>query len=158
MSAAGSDPSDRGSASDELGLPWVATPLRRTLATQHAHALLVHGPGGVGQFELALALAKGWLCEADDRPLVDRPCGRCASCKLHVAHSHPDLLVLVPEALRESLGWDLGGGEGEEAGRAASASRARRSASKPSAPRSPSRRLRRRAAAARWSWSIPRSV
>ena len=116
MSAAGSDPSDRDRASDELGLPWVATPLRRTLATQHAHALLIHGPGGVGQFELALALAKGWLCEADDRPLVDRPCGQCASCKLHVAHSHPDLLVLVPEALRESLGWDLGGGEGEEAG------------------------------------------
>ena len=81
-----------------------------------AHALLIHGPGGVGQFELALALAKGWLCEASDRPLVDRPCGRCASCKLHAARSHPDLLVLVPEALRESLGWDVGGNEGEEAG------------------------------------------
>src|SRR6185369_12113285 len=60
--------------------------------------------------------AKGWLCEADDRPLVDRPCGRCASCRLHVARSHPDLLVLVPEAMRESLGWDLGGNEGDEAG------------------------------------------
>jgi len=116
MSTPEADPADRAGAGDEPGLPWLATPLRRTLETQQAHALLIHGPGGVGQFELALALAKGWLCEATDRPLVDRPCGRCASCKLHAAHSHPDLLVLVPEALRESLGWDLGANEGEESG------------------------------------------
>ena len=104
MSTPEADPADRAGAGDEPGLPWLATPLRRTLETQQAHALLIHGPGGVGQFELALALAKGWLCEATDRPLVDRPCGRCASCKLHAAHSHPDLLVLVPEALREAPG------------------------------------------------------
>jgi len=116
MSTVGAGPSDRNGASDEHGLPWLVTPLRRTLETQKAHALLIHGPGGVGQFELALALAQGWLCEATDLPLVDRPCGRCASCRLHVARSHPDLLVLVPEAMRESLGWDLGGNEGDEAG------------------------------------------
>jgi DNA polymerase-3 subunit delta' len=45
----------------------------------------------------------------------DRPCGRCASCRLHAARSHPDLLVLVPEALRDALGWDAGS-EGEEGG------------------------------------------
>ena len=94
---------------------WIATPLRRALEARHAHALLIHGPGGVGQFELALALAKGWLCEATDRPMADRPCGHCASCKLHTARSHPDLLVLVPEALREALGWDVAG-DGDEAG------------------------------------------
>ena len=114
MSARGSDASAQAGVDDEA-LPWLATPLRRTLETQRAHALLIHGPGGVGQFELALALAKGWLCEATDRVLVDRPCGRCASCKLHAAQSHPDLLVLVPEAMRESLGWDPGGSDGEEA-------------------------------------------
>jgi DNA polymerase-3 subunit delta' len=107
---------DDGGAAGQRALPWLAAPLRRTLETQRAHALLIHGPGGVGQFELALALAKGWLCEATDRALADRPCGRCASCKLHAAQSHPDLLVLVPEAMRESLGWDLGSSnEGEEA-------------------------------------------
>ena len=116
MSTAERSPSDRRGAEDEHGLPWLATPLRRALETQQGHALLIYGPGGVGQFELALALAKGWLCEAIDRPLGDRPCGRCASCKLHGAHSHPDLLVLVPEALRESLGWDVGGSEGDDAG------------------------------------------
>jgi DNA polymerase-3 subunit delta' len=85
-----------------VALPWLADPLRQALATQRGHALLVHGPQGVGQFELALTLAQAWLCE-DTQP--DKPCGRCASCKLVQAHSHPDLLVLLPEALREALGW-----------------------------------------------------
>jgi DNA polymerase-3 subunit delta' len=115
MSARAGQP-DSSVVDEDRRLPWLALPLRRTLQTQQAHALLIHGPGGVGQFELALALAEGWLCEATDRALEDRPCGRCPSCKLNAAHSHPDLLVLVPEALRESLGWDLGGGEGDDAG------------------------------------------
>ena len=85
-----------------LPLPWLEAPLRSALATQRAHALLIHGPQGVGQFELALTLAQAWLCEGAP---AARPCGRCASCKLVQAHSHPDLLVLLPEALRESLGW-----------------------------------------------------
>jgi DNA polymerase-3 subunit delta' len=114
MSTRGGEAADPSPA-DDHELPWVAAPLRRMLETR-AHALLIHGSGGVGQFELALALAKGWLCEATDRPLVDRPCGRCASCKLNAARSHPDLLVLVPEALRESLGWEIGGNDGEEEG------------------------------------------
>ncbi len=95
-------------------LPWLAAPLRRALETQTAHALLVHGPGGVGQFELALLLAQGWLCESATVPLGDRPCGVCASCRLVLARSHPDMLVLVPEALREALGWT--GGDAEDGG------------------------------------------
>jgi len=95
-------------------LPWLAAPLRRGLETQTAHALLLHAPGGVGQFELAVLLAQGWLCEADSVPIGERPCGTCASCRLVAAHSHPDLLVLVPEALREGLGWAAA--ESEEGG------------------------------------------
>ncbi len=107
---------ESGAAEAPIELPWLVAPLRTTLATRAAHALLVSGPGNVGQFELALALARGWLCEDDARPLVDRPCGLCPSCRLHAARSHPDLLVLVPEAMREPLGWDLASGEGEEGG------------------------------------------
>ena len=103
------------SAEAAIDLPWLVAPLRTTLATRAAHALLLYGSGNVGQLELALALAKGWLCEDDARALVDRPCGRCASCRLHAARSHPDLLILVPEALRDALGWDAAG-EGEENG------------------------------------------
>ena len=98
-----------------LPLPWLAEPLRQALQTQRAHALLLYGPKGVGQFELATALAQAWLCELNSptastaKPFA---CGHCASCRLVLARSHPDLLVLLPEALRESLGW--AGGEGEE--------------------------------------------
>lgn len=98
-------------------LPWLAAPLRRALATpQKAHALLVHGPAGVGQFQLALAIAQAWLCESPTVPLPLRPCGTCASCRLVQSRSHPDLLVLVPEALRESLGWTAAGNDGDDAG------------------------------------------
>ena len=86
-----------------LPLPWLAPVLEQTLRSQHAHALLVQGPQGVGQFELAMTLAQAWLCEAGQG--AARPCGVCASCRLVQAHSHPDLLVLMPEALQQTLGW-----------------------------------------------------
>jgi DNA polymerase-3 subunit delta' len=99
-------------ADGALPLPWLEAPLRQALGTQRGHALLVHGPQGVGQFELTLTLAQAWLCEA---ATPQRPCGVCASCKLVRARSHPDLLVLLPEALREALGWNAGD-DGEAAG------------------------------------------
>lgn len=93
-------------ADGTLPLPWLDATLRETLQTRHAHALLLQGPRGVGQFELALSLAQAWLCEAEPAAALPQPCGRCASCRLVQARSHPDLLVLLPDALRESLGWD----------------------------------------------------
>ena len=94
----------------ELPLPWLATTFHETLQTRHAHALLLQGPRGVGQLELAMSLAQAWLCEA----AAAQPCGRCASCRLVQARSHPDLLVLLPDALRESLGWESA--DAEDAG------------------------------------------
>ncbi len=107
-------PASSAPASGMPLLPWLAVPLAQALATRHAHALLVHGPEGVGQFELALALAKGWLCEAGAAFAGQRPCGVCSSCRLVQARSHPDLLVLLPDALREALGWPQGGAAAEE--------------------------------------------
>lgn len=92
-------------------LPWLEAPLRQALQTARGHhALLIHGSQGVGQFELAMALAAAWLCEGatDERP-QGRACGACASCKLIAARTHPDLLVLLPEALQEALGWSEAG-------------------------------------------------
>lgn len=89
-----------------LPLPWLAGLLKQALDMHQAHALLLHGPQGVGQFELAVTLAQSWLCDAAPNPAKPgQACGRCASCKLAQARSHPDLLVVLPEALRESLGW-----------------------------------------------------
>lgn len=96
-----------------LPLPWLEPLLRRVLDSQRAHALLLHGPQGVGQFELALALAQAWLCEGGQ--VRRRPCGVCASCRLVQARSHPDLLVLVPEVLQPALGWG-GAGDDDAAG------------------------------------------
>jgi DNA polymerase-3 subunit delta' len=96
-----------------MTMPWLHEPLQRALETLRGHAFLVHGPAGIGQFEFSLRLAQAWLCESDI-PTGQRPCGICASCKLVAARSHPDLLVLLPEALRESLGWN--GGDDADSG------------------------------------------
>lgn len=89
-------------ADGAMPLPWLKPWLDRALQTQRAHAVLVQGAQGIGQWELALTLAQAWLCESSS---PGRPCGHCASCRLVQAHSHPDLLVLLPEALHEPLGW-----------------------------------------------------
>ena len=87
----------------KLDLPWLEAPLADALATARSHALLVQGPAGVGQFDLAMLLAQAWLCES---PVATTgfACGQCASCRLFHARTHPDFQLLVPEALRESLG------------------------------------------------------
>ncbi|MEN9544129.1 MAG: hypothetical protein RLZZ598_962, partial [Pseudomonadota bacterium] len=94
-------------------LPWLAAPFARGLSLSRVSALLVHGPAGVGQFELALALAAAWLCETPLAERIERgaaapagqACGHCASCRLIASRTHPDLLVLVPEVLQLALGW-----------------------------------------------------
>jgi DNA polymerase-3 subunit delta' len=82
-------------------LPWHGAPLQQALR-QRAHALLVHGQSGLGQLEFGLAFARASLCEAE---AAERPCGRCAGCRLMETRAHPDFHLLVPEALRVALGW-----------------------------------------------------
>jgi DNA polymerase-3 subunit delta' len=99
--------------------PWLAPAFAEAAQAWRGHALLLHGAAGVGQFDLGLALATSRLCEA---PPANRTgglaCGRCASCALISARSHPDLLVLVPEAQRAL--WDSGAGDDRETGAGAS--------------------------------------
>jgi DNA polymerase-3 subunit delta' len=97
--------------------PWLAQPLARALPSLRAHAVLVHGPSGVGQLEFALGLAAGWLCES---PTAAGACGECAACRLLQSGTHPDLCLLMPEAVREALGWNADAesardGEGKKA-------------------------------------------
>ncbi len=96
-----------------LPLPWLGGWLDQALLSQRSHALLIHGPAGIGQWQLSLTLAQAWLCQT---PVEGRrPCGHCASCRLVQARSHPDLLVLLPEALQAPLGWTVSDGEAEAA-------------------------------------------
>ncbi len=87
-----------------LPLPWLSAPLSHALAQARSHALLVQGPQGVGQLEMALALAQSWLCETPSAAQL--ACGRCASCHLFQSRSHPDFMLLVPDAWREALGLE----------------------------------------------------
>lgn len=87
-------------------LPWQADRLRDALASLTSAGALIHGAPGSGQLNLALNLAKAWLCEAHDAKAVHQPaCGQCASCHLVDAGTHPDLMVVLPETLWPELGW-----------------------------------------------------
>ncbi len=85
-------------------MPWLDAELRRAIGASAHHAWLIRGPSGVGQFEFALAFAEASLCEDEATPPVERPCGQCVACRLLAAGSHPDLLVVVPQAMREQIG------------------------------------------------------
>jgi DNA polymerase-3 subunit delta' len=87
-----------------LTAPWIAAQLR-DLLQQRGHAWLLHGPSGLGQYPLALALVRAWLCET---PTSDGACGRCESCHAIDVRTHADLFVLMPETDMIELGWPLG--------------------------------------------------
>ena len=83
--------------------PWLQSQLE-SLLRQRGHAWLLSGPSGLGQFDLALALARSWLCE---RPAEQGACGACGSCHAVDVHTHADLCMLMPETLSLALGWPL---------------------------------------------------
>jgi len=83
--------------------PWVQAQARQLL-TQQGHAWLLHGPSGLGQYRLALDLARAWLCEA---PHAAGACGECPSCHAIDVRTHADLCVLMPETTMMELGWPL---------------------------------------------------
>ncbi|MDP2316094.1 MAG: DNA polymerase III subunit delta' [Pseudomonadota bacterium] len=56
------------------------------------HCYLFEGPEGVGKAMTAMRLALMVNCLADERP-----CGICASCRLFLAGTHPDLVVVHPD-------------------------------------------------------------
>ena len=77
-----------------LGHDDVAERFRTALRRRRlASTYLFVGPAGIGKKRFALALAKALLC-ADARPDPLEPCGRCESCRLFDAGSHPDLEVV----------------------------------------------------------------
>ena len=85
--------------------PWLAKPLAELLR-QRGHAWLLQGPSGIGQYELALALAAAWLCEQPGGE-GGAACGHCASCHAIAVRTHADLCVLMPEVAMQDLGWPL---------------------------------------------------
>ena len=66
---------DETSSTGQPLAPWLQIQLR-SLLTQRGHAWLLSGPSGLGQFDLALALASAWLC---DQPTPEGACGIAAA-------------------------------------------------------------------------------
>jgi DNA polymerase-3 subunit delta' len=74
----------------------------RAVRTEHPpHALLLVGPRGVGKTTLALDLAAGLLCLAENA--AARPCRACSACRKVAAGNHADLHVLEPEGAGEQI-------------------------------------------------------
>ena len=74
---------------------------RAVRAERPPHALLLVGPRGVGKTTLAIDLAAGLLCLADE-PSV-RPCRDCAACRKVDADNHADLHLVEPEGAGEQI-------------------------------------------------------
>jgi DNA polymerase-3 subunit delta' len=77
--------------------PWHAAAWQRLAAGaergQIAHALLIHGEGGLHKLQLGRQIGQGLLCEA---PRDVRACGQCRGCKLYLAGNHPDWVEVHP--------------------------------------------------------------
>lgn len=84
--------------------PWQEDPWRvlQALAARQPHALLIHGPAGIGKLSLAEHFAQHLLCES--KGPVGVPCGVCDGCRWFVAGSHPDFRCLEPEAMARRPG------------------------------------------------------
>ena len=81
--------------------PWLYQQLS-TLLSRRGHAWLLQGPSGLGQYNLALELARAWLCE---NTTSAGACYQCASCHSVDVRTHPELCVLMPETVALELDW-----------------------------------------------------
>jgi DNA polymerase-3 subunit delta' len=83
-------------------LPWHEEAFQSLVEAKSRlpHAMLLHGPRGIGKLAFARALAQTLLCE---RPGADgAACGRCAACGWFEGGQHPDYRQVEPAALAES--------------------------------------------------------
>ena len=76
------------------GHPAATAAVSAMIAGTPPHAILIAGPSGVGKTTLALDLAAGLLCTADEA--TDRPCRACRGCRLVERGVHADLHRLAP--------------------------------------------------------------
>ena len=82
---------------------WIQQQLVSLLA-QRGHAWLIQGPSGLGQYDLAMAMARAWLCE---NPTEQGACSTCGSCHAIDVRTHADLCVLMPETEMLARNWPL---------------------------------------------------
>lgn len=81
-------------------LPWQASPWNaiREMGKKLPHAFLFAGQPGIGKVAFARHLGASLLCERPDAG--GHACGVCASCGWVENGSHPDYILVRPEALQ----------------------------------------------------------
>lgn len=87
--------------------PWTQSQWDHLLSQYQAnrlpHALLLSGPEGIGKFEFAKKLNDTLLCDNNHNisqggNQLSPACGKCNSCQLIAAGTHPDNYIAQPEA------------------------------------------------------------
>lgn len=88
-------------------LPWHDTINQQIMASYDSgklpHALNLVGPEFIGKRHYAQQLARALLCTSPQQGLA---CGKCKSCLLCEAGTHPDLMHIAPEATGKALKVD----------------------------------------------------
>lgn len=94
---------------NQLVLPWLQLLWSRLWACARLgnfpHALLFSGPSGVGKLHLAQVLMQALCCEQVTES--GESCGDCHGCRMVKAGSHPDCLVIAPEAPSQVIRVDV---------------------------------------------------
>jgi DNA polymerase III subunit delta' len=83
-------------------LPWHADEFASLVDAKSRlpHAVLLHGPRGIGKLAFARAMAQALLCE---KPLAQGgACGQCSGCGWFEGGQHPDYRQVEPAAVTES--------------------------------------------------------
>ncbi|MFS0753933.1 DNA polymerase III subunit delta' [Noviherbaspirillum sp. 1P10PC] len=99
-------------------LPWQVEAWSQVMQMRERfpHAVLLHGPQGVGKTQFAEQLAQALLCEA---PLPDgHACGQCLACGWFAQYAHPDYRRVRPESMEDAGAVDDAGAETGKAAKA----------------------------------------
>ncbi len=87
--------------------PWLRPPFEELVSSYQSgrghHALLVQALQGMGADALVYALVRFQMCHT---PEGQKSCGKCHSCQLMQAGTHPDYYQLAPEKGKSTLGVD----------------------------------------------------
>lgn len=87
--------------------PWLTETWNRLVAaisgSRLPHAVLISGPGDVGETELAIVTVQYLLCTS---PSASKSCGQCKACTLLLVGGHPDFHQVFPEDTGKAIKID----------------------------------------------------
>jgi DNA polymerase-3 subunit delta' len=83
--------------------PWLSLPFLELTRSPIPHSLLLFAQKDLGELHFGLELANYLLCESVD----NKPCGHCEACHWVRQGNHPDLFIIVPQALKHLLPFEV---------------------------------------------------